>query len=57
MEQESKNTERLSCPSDRGTHSGHSSKLKAMMSAEMMMNWAFILYCLTKTCPVAMGTL
>ena len=58
MEQESKNTERLSYPSGRGTHSGQSSKLKAVMSAEMMMNWAFMLYvCLTKTCPIAMGTL
>ena len=26
-----------------GSHSGQSFKLKAMMSARMMMNWAFIL--------------
>ena len=43
MEQESENTERL-CPSCGGSHSGQSSKLKAMMSAKMMMNWAFILF-------------
>ena len=57
MKQESKNTEGLSCPSYGGSHSGPASKLKAM-SAKMIMNWAFILYvCLTKTCPIAMGTL
>ena len=42
MEQESENTERLLCPSCGGSHSVPS-KLKAMMSAKMMMNWAFIL--------------
>ena len=36
MEQESKNTERLSCCG--GSHSGQSSELQAMMSARMLMN-------------------
>ena len=60
IEQESTNTERLSCPSCGGSHSGQSSKLKPMMSTRMMinMNWAFIRYvCLTKACPITMGTL
>ena len=57
-EQESKETERFSCPRCGGSLSGQPFKLEAMVSSRMMMNLAFILYvCLTKTCPMAMGTL
>jgi len=38
-EQESKKTERFSCPRCGGSRSGQSSKLEAMVSSRMMMNW------------------